>query len=124
MMGQRTLNIIYICKGNTKYWNGVRKEHDIYDAIRNYMADKYMYKYSDYDISNLLYEAMTDYLDYCDKPSFFMLCLKDVMDRRGYDIYYSIAIVFRAYTQVMDGNGNYVNGFDDRLHKLDREEIK
>jgi hypothetical protein len=127
MMEQRTLNIIHICKGNTKYWNGVRKDHDLYDAIRNYMAEECMYKaewYTDGDISNILYEAMKDYLDHCDKPSFFMWCLKDVMDRLGYDIYYSIAIVFNAYTQVKDNNGNYINGFDARLRKLDKEVSK
>ena len=124
MMKQRTLNIIYICKGNTKYWNGVRKDHDLYDAIRNYMADECMYEYSDDDISSLLYGAIADYLDHCDKPSFFMECLRDVMDRRGHDMYYSIAIVFRAYTQVKDDDGNYVNGFDDRIHALDREAHK
>ena len=127
MMEQRTLNIIYICKGNTKYWNCVRKDHDLYDAIRNYMAEECAFRaewYSDADISKFLFEAMIDYLCHCDKPSFFMECLKDVMDRQGHDMYYSIALVFQAYTQVMDDNGNYVNGFDDRICKLDGEELK
>lgn len=124
MMEQRTLNIINICKGHTKYWKGAK---DCYGAIRNYMADECMYKpewYTDREISNFIYEAMKDYLDHCDKPSFFMWCLKDVMDRWGCDIYHSIVKVFNAYTDVRDDNGNYVNGFDDRLHKLDKEVIK
>lgn len=121
MMKQRTLNIIYICKGHTKYWNGVKT---YYDAIRNYMADECDYQaewYTDSDISNILYEAIKDYFDYCDKPSFLMFCLKDVMDRCNCDIYHAIPIVFSAYTQIKDDNGNYVNGFDDRIHKLKEE---
>lgn len=122
MMEQRTLNIINICKGHTKYWKGVK---EYYDAIRNYMADECAYKpewYTDREISNIIYEAMKDYIDHCDKPSFFMWCLKDVMDRHNCDIYHAIPTVFNAYTEVRDDNDNYVNGFDDRICKLDREE--
>ncbi len=121
MMEQRTLNIIKICKGNTKY----NKNGLVYDAIRNYMADECMEEpdfYTDADIDVVLWEAMKDYLDHCDKPSFFMWCLKDVIDRHDWDIYHAIAVVFGPYIQVKDGNGNYVNGFDDRIHKLDKEE--
>lgn len=121
MMQQRTLNIIYICKGHTKYWENAKT---YYDAIRNYMSDECMCDTKDYteeDISNILYEAMRDYIDHCNKPSFFMFCIKDVVGRHNCDICHAIPIVFNAYTQVRDDNGNYVNGFDDRLHKLEEE---
>lgn len=120
MMDQRTLNIIYICKGNTKY----SKNDTIYNGIRRYMAEECDMKPSDYtdtDIGNILWEAMSDYLDHCDKPSFFMWCLKDVMRRHDWDVYHAIAVVFSAYTQVRGNNGEYVNGFDDRIHKLKEE---
>ena len=71
MMEQRTLNVINICKGNTKY-NSSRL---VYDAIRRYMAEECMVSesyYSDDDISLVLWDAMKDYIDHCDKPSFFM----------------------------------------------------
>ena len=126
MMDQRTLDIIYICKKNTKYWENVRPEHDLYDAIRNYMADKCMYKaewYTDKDISDILYEAAIDYLDNCDKPSFFMRNLREVMERHKCDICYAMALTFNCYVQVRNDNG-YINGFDDRLHRLDKEEFK
>ena len=122
MMEQRTLDIIHICKGNTKY----SRNDTIYNAIRKYMAEECMVNsdyYTDEDISLILYEAMSDYLDHCDKPSFFMWCLKDVMRKHNWDMYHAIAVVFSAYTQVRDDNG-YVNGFDDRLHRLDKEELK
>ncbi len=123
MMEQRTLNIINICKGNTKYnGNGL-----VYDAIRNYMADECSYKpewYTDDDISHFLWEALKDYIDHCAKPSFVLWCWKYVMDQHNWDMYHAIAVVFSAYTQVKDGNGNYINGFDDRIHKLDREKFK
>ena len=124
MMEQRTLNIINICKGNTEY----NKEGGfVYDAIRDYMAEECAYKpewYTDADISHFLWEALKDYIDHCDKPSYVLWCLQEVMDHYNWDMYHTIAVVFSAYTQVKDSNGNYVNGFDDRLHKLDRENTK
>ena len=122
MMDQRTLDIIHICKGNTKYG----RNDSVYNGIRDYMAEQCMVHpdyYTDEDVSLILYEAMSDYLDHCDKPSFFMWCLKDVMRKHNWDIYHAIAVVFSAYTQVRDDNG-YINGFDDRIHSLDKEEIK
>jgi hypothetical protein len=126
MLKQRTLNIINILKGNTKY-HGLYDGTDGVEAVKQYMADECKYNvewYTDADMFEIMYDAMLDYLDHCDKPSFFMEYLKDVMDRRTHDMYYSIALVFRAYTQVCDDDGNYVNGFDDRIHALDEEEIK
>ena len=123
MMEQRTLNIINICKGNTKYNKGGL----VYDAIRDYMAEDNMVDacyYSHYDVSLELYNAMRDYLDHCDKPSFFMWCLQNVMHKHNWDMYHAIAVVFSVYTQVKDSNGNYVNGFDDRISALDKEEYK
>jgi hypothetical protein len=123
MMEQRTLDIIRICKGGTKYC----PNDLIYNGIRHYMAEECMVEpnyYTDEDVSLILWEAMSDYLDYCDKPSGFMWHLKDVMRRHDWDIYHALVVVFSAYTRIKDDNGNYVNGFDDRLHRLDKEELK
>lgn len=122
MMEQRTLDVIHICKGNTKYG----RYQSVYDGIRHYMADDIGVDpnyYTDQDVSDDLWEAMKDYLDHCDKPSFFMWNLKDVMDHYNWDVYHAIAVVFSSRTQVRH-NGNYINGFDDRLHRLDKEELK
>ena len=124
MMEQRTLNIINIVKGNTKYltYDG---NTDMIEAIKQYMADECAYKvewYTEKDMFDILYNAMLDYLDHCDKPSYFMRRLGDVMRGRMDNIVLDIAVTL-SLTQVQDVDG-YVNGFDDRLHKLDREELK
>ena len=124
MMEQRTLNIINILKGNTKYY-GVYDDVDAIEAIKQYMADECAYKvewYTEKDMFDILYTAMLDYLDHCDKPSFFMRKLGDVLMRDSTDLPLRIAIAL-SLVQVQDVNG-YVNGFDDRLHKLDKEELK
>lgn len=124
MMEQRTLNIINICKGNTKY----NKEGGfVYDAIRNYIADECMFPpecFEDDDINDILWEAMEDYLDHCRKPSGFLEDIRTVMRIHDWDIYHAIAVVLGLYVRVKDNNGNYVNGFDDRLHRLDKEELQ
>ena len=122
-MEQRTLDIIRICKGDTKYCT----KDSIYDGIRNYIVDECMINPShctDTDIDIVLWKAMTDYLDHCDKPSVFMWYLKTIMDIHSLEIHCSIAVVFGSYTQVKDKHGNYVNGFDDRLFRLDKEKPK
>ena len=118
MMEQRTLNIINVCKGHTKYWDGA---NDTMDAIKNYMADECMYKaewYTDREMFNIMWDAMRDYIDHCDKPSFFLWQLKDGLMTDSENLPLRIAIAL-SLVQVRDDNGNYVNGFDDRLHKLD-----
>jgi hypothetical protein len=124
MMEQRTLNIINILKGNTKYY-GIYDDVDAIEAIKQYMADECAYRaewYTERDMLNILYNAMLDYLDHCDKPSYFMRRLSDVMRGRFDTITQDIAI---ALTLVqVQGVSGYVNGFDDRIHALDKEEIK
>lgn len=122
MMEQRTLDIIKICKGGTKY----SMNDSVYNSIRRYIADECMVEptyITETDIDRALWEAMKDYLDHCDKPSAFMWNLKDVMDRYNWDMYHAIAVVFGPHTQVRE-NGNYINGFDDRLNRLKEEESK
>lgn len=122
MMDQRTLDVIRICKGGTKYCPG----DTIYNGIRHYMAEQCDIDpdyYTDADIGGILWDAMSDYLDHCDKPSSFIWCLKDVMRRHDWDIYHAIPIVFGVYTKVRK-NGNYINGFDDRLNRLDKEDTE
>lgn len=122
MMEQRTLNIINIVKGNTKYltYDG---STSMIEAIKQYMADECAYKaewYTDKEMFDILYNAMLDYLDHCDTPSFFMRRLGDVMRGRMDSITSDIAVTL-SLVQVQDVDG-YVNGFDDRIHRLDKEE--
>lgn len=116
-MEQRTLDIIRICKGGTGYC----KNGPIYDGIRNYLAEECMLlpeDYTDEDINYVLWEAMEDYLDHCNKPSSFLKDLRAVMRTHNWDIYHAIAVVFGPYVRVKDNNGNYVNGFDDRINRI------
>ena len=103
MMDQRTLNIINICKGNTKYWGG-----RYYDSIRNYMAAECAYRpewYTEADISHFLWEALKDYIDHCDKPSFVLWGLEEIMRRDNCDVYHAIPWVFLE-AQVRDSDLN------------------
>lgn len=121
MMEQRTLDIINIVKYNTKYLT-YKGNTDMIDAIKQYMADECAYKaewYTDRDMFDILYSAMLDYLDHCDKPSFFMRKLGDIMMGRMDSITLDIAVTL-SLVQVYNALG-YVNGFDDRLHRLDKE---
>lgn len=125
MMDQRTLNIINILKGNTKYYR-LYENMDAIESIKQYMADECAYKaewYTDRDMLDIMYDAMRDYLDYCDKPSFFMWKLKEVLMRDSENLPLRIAIAL-SLVEVRDDDGNYVNGFDDRIHALDKEEFK
>ena len=120
-MEQRTLNIINILKGNTKYYD-INEGMDAIEAIKQYMADECAYRaewYTERDMFDILYNAMLDYLDHCDKPSCFIRRLGDVMRGRLDSITRGIAIAL-TMVQVRD-NGNYVDCFDDRIHALDKE---
>ena len=123
MMEQRTLNIIYLCKHHSnKYWDGV---YSPIDAIKNYMADECAYEaewYTDSDMLDIMWYAMLDYLNHCDRPSAFMWQLKNVIGVEPNNLPERIAIAF-SLVQVRN-DGNYINGFDDRLHRLDKEEFK
>ena len=123
MMEQRTLNIINIVKGNTKYYR-LYGDVGIIEAIKQYMAEECAFNaewYTNKDMLDILYNAMLDYLDHCDKPSYFMRRLGDVLLHDSENLPLRIGVAL-SLVQVKDDNGNYVNGFDDRLHKLDREE--
>ena len=125
MMEQRTLNIINIVKGNTKYYR-LYGDVGIIEAIKQYMAEECAFNaewYTKKDMLDILYSAMLDYLDHCDKPSYFMRRLGDVLLHDSEDLPLRIGVAL-SLVQVRDDNGNYINGFDERLHKLDREEIK
>lgn len=122
MMEQRTLDIIYLCKRHSnKYWEGA---YNCLDAIKNYIAEDCMLEVewlSDRDMLDIMWDAMKDYIDHCNKPSLFLWKLKDVhLQEENLPLRIAIAL---SLVQVKDDNGSYVNGFDDRLHALDKEEL-
>ena len=122
MMDQRTLDIINILKGNTKYFNYYCDGANMIESIKQYMADECAYKaelYTYEDMLDIMYGARADYLDYCDKPSDFMWGLKNQIVTQPNNLPRRIAIEL-SMVQVQH-NGDYINGFDDRLHRLDKE---
>lgn len=126
-MTQRTLNIINICKGNTKY-KRLFDSKPLLDAVKEYMAEECgcdLECYTEKEMLNIMLNAMYDYLETCDNIKRF---LNDVLyaasdddgDIYKYNLAYGIAMAFQC-TMVTNHKG-YVNGFDDRLHELDRED--
>lgn len=121
-MEQRTLNIINVCKGHSKYWEGTE---DTLQAVKNYMADECGCKvewYTEKQITDIMYTAMKDYIDCCDKPSFFLYNLERVHVSDPSNLTERIAFAF-SIVEVRDKEGNYINGFDERLNKLDKNEV-
>lgn len=128
-MEQRTMNIINVCKGNTKY---SKNAYDHIEAIKAYMSDECMYKvewYTDEQIENIITTAFKDYLDACDKPSYFIYLIEGVIRTHNYilpepykiTMINAICIAF-SLVQIRDWTGesfHYINGFDDRIKKLD-----
>ena len=118
-MEQRTLNIINVCKGHSKYWEGAK---DTLQAVKNYMAEECgceIEVYTEKVITDIMYTAMKDYLDCCDKPSFFLYNLERVIVSNPNNLAERIAHAFSIVT-VRDKEGNYINGFDERLNSLDK----
>lgn len=112
-MTQRTLDIIYICKNPShKYWDNA---NSYTDAVKNYMVNEcgFIAKwYSNRQVLEIMWTVMMEYLAHCDTPGSFIWQLNNTIGAA------------LASQQVRDDNGNYVNGFDDRIYKLDKEELK
>lgn len=128
MMEQRTLNIINICKGNTKYNNYSHIEN-----IKEYMSDECGCTVDDYtenDIFDIIKTAFYDYINHCDKPDIFFKEMEEFLfiynlELTQLNIIKAMCSGFRM-AQVKRKKDNiyyYVNGFDDRLFLLDREMI-
>ena len=108
-MTNRTFNIIMACK----QWN----KNDIVENVKVYMSkecDVPITEYTQCQISDIMMEAMYDYIDSCDKPSSF---LREIEYNRNYygitvSIGEIIAMSFKN-TMVLDRNGNYINGFGE-----------
>lgn len=125
-MEQRTLNIINICKGNTKYTYNNTKTY--VEAIADYMSEECDCPISTYTPSNMfsiMMFAFKDYMRTCDNPSFVIFELQNLV---GYDqstdkliiTSEKIATVF-SLQGVRNDSGGYVNGFDENLNLLDRK---
>ena len=124
-MDERTLTIIDICKGNTKY----NKAGLILGPIKYYLADDCGGKVTDYtdeDAISAVIDAAKDYIDACGRPSLFF---GDIRSYLGRGLPIDICIIY-AFKNVQvkkynsrDNSFEYVNGFS-RKYDIIREEIK
>ena len=106
-MTERTYNIIMACKRNDKYSNVV-------DAAKEYMSlecDYPMNYYSEMQMCSIMFEAMCDYLDTCDKPSTFIRLMGNVFDKEYISFGEQIARAFQLVRVKKDDN--YINGFGE-----------
>lgn len=114
-MERTTLEIIAVCKGNTRY----DSEVGLVDAVKNYMSDTCMCEKKDYTydaMKEILTDAFFDFIDNCDRPSFHLRRLTQVW---GATILLDeICSIFRAIQirqQVVLEDAStyvYVNGFN------------
>lgn len=114
-MTQRTCNIIRACKGSI-----YSEIADPIDRVKAYMSDECDYpaeQYTTGDIQGILTDAVYDYIDTCDRPSYF---LRLMIETRAYEnkVPTRIQRICRAFilVQVKNDTG-YINGFKEEFFK-------
>lgn len=110
-MTQRTCNIIKACKNCYGY-----SESTQLDRVKKYMSAECCYSienYTDDMMDGIMFGAMYDFIDTCDKPSVFLHELNNIVHKEKYSRAEQIAIAFEL-VQVRE-NGWYVNGFSSKL---------
>lgn len=118
-MNKRTCNIIMASKGSLPmFLNSVNDEHTQIERVKKYMSEECdcpIDHYTDEIMDDILFEAMCDYIDTCDRPSFFLRQIKEVKRLLDKDrsLAEKIAIAFDL-VEVRDKN-KYVNGFTKEL---------
>lgn len=111
-MTKRTCDIIKACKG--VYFAEVEGQ---LNRVKHFMAKECQCPitvYTPHMLNVIMFDAMCDYIDSCDKPSFFLRELDRVYNKENISIAEQIAITFEL-VEVKDENGNYVNGFTAEL---------
>ena len=117
-MTKETCNIIRACKGilNEDMQNTLEKTTCL-ERVKMYLSQEYdcnIELYSDKQMEIIMYQAMGDYLDTCDKPSAFIYSMANLNKRHlphdpPLSIAEKIAETF-IWVKVKDNTG-YVNGF-------------
>lgn len=112
-MTQRTCNIIMACKGCI-----CPEIEEPLERVKLYMANECacpLTVYTRKRIDGIMFDAMCDYLDTCDKPSFFFKEMERLFEKEYFNRAEQIANTFRL-VEVMDGE-KYINGFTAELLK-------
>ena len=117
-MTKETCNIIRACKGSL---HGPYEElnyiSNVLERIKIYLSQEYqndIQLYTDEQMEKIMYQAMGDYLDTCDKPSAFIYSMANLNKRHlphdpPLSIAEKIAETF-IWVKVKDNTG-YINGF-------------
>lgn len=113
-MTTRTQCIIAVCKGGTRY----NQTEELVDSVINYMSDVCMYNkewYTEGQIERILKEAFYDFIDTCDKPSYFLRQLDDLI---SIDQHLSNRICMVFSTTDVYEDCLYINGFNADYKKI------
>lgn len=111
-MTQRTFNIIKACKCG---WESY-KETPL-DRVKEYMSEECacpIEHYTDGIMDRIMFKAMCDYIDTCDKPSFFLKEINDIINKEKYSRAGLIALAFYLI-RVKNDEGQYINGFTSEM---------
>ena len=113
-MDRRTLEIIIVCKGYTRY----DSDFGLVDCVRNYMSDKCKCDkelYTMDKMETILKEAFYDFIDVCDRPSHL---LKMLDDTKKYNVNLSCRICMVLQNIQVCTDGKYINGFPSDYDKI------
>ena len=111
-MTQETCNIILACKGSLDDWELNMMSTNALERVKLYLVKEYDNDkdlYTCDQMEKIMYQAMGDYLDTCDKPSDFIFFMANLSDRHRITIAEQIAEAFK-WVRVRQKN-TYVNGF-------------
>ena len=84
------------------------------DAAKEYMAWECncpFASYSERDMSKIMFTAMCDYIDSCDKPSSFIRAMDDIFFKEYLSLGEQIARAFQLVRVKKDDH--YINGFGE-----------
>lgn len=116
-MTKRTCNIIRACKG--RLYSDINGELNRVKAYMSEACDYPIEDYTDEQMEQIVLEAMCDYVDTCDKPSYFLRLVSNAGLGRNLTFTEKACIAF-ALVNVKDDNG-YINGFTAEMFEFDQE---
>lgn len=124
-MDERTLTVIAICKGNTKYDD----ERSFLGPIKNFLVEDCGGKkedYTDEDAISVLKTAAMDYMNACDRPGYFF---EEILRYSASVLPMHVCIIY-AFKNVQvrkhkphNNSYEYINGFSHKYFEI-KEEIK
>lgn len=107
-MTERTRNIIFACKG--KFYPEIANP---IDRVKTYMSEECacpIEEYTDDVIESILFEAIYDYIDVCDRPSIFIRQIRECVNK-DLNLLERICVAF--YMIQVRKNGKCINGFKE-----------